>query len=170
MDHVINFIPRIIIHKIRGRTLHEFAPEQYCIMANKETKNVIFVLRTRFVKRVIAKQTDIYIYLIDYRKTIGTVRHKLLAALLQSLGINKSETQLLTTLYRNQTAAVRCDKKTSEWMGIKQGVRECCVASSHLFDMIIKEIDNMNGIRIGRTAVTIYADDMIIISESEEQV
>ena len=49
------------------------------------------------------------------------------------LDVDDAETRLLTNLYWTQTAAVRYDKDLIEWMSIKQGVRQGCVASPHLF-------------------------------------
>ena len=60
-------------------------------------------------------------------------------------------------------------------MSIKQGVLQGCVASPHLFalyiEMIMKELGDMEGFRIGGTVVNnlMYADDTVILAESEEQ-
>ena len=48
-------VPRIIINRVRGRTLHEIAPEQYGFMPDKGTINAIFVLK-RFVEKYVEKQ------------------------------------------------------------------------------------------------------------------
>ena len=121
---------KIVINRIRGRTLEEVSPEQYGFMPYKGTRNAIFVLK-RLVERSVEKQKDIYTCFIDYRKAFDTVKHDSLVELLQSLDIGDAATRLLTNLYWTQTAAVRCDKDLSEW--IKQGVRQGCVASPHLF-------------------------------------
>ena len=103
------------------------------------------------------------------------MKHESLVELLQSLDVDKSETRLLTNLYWKQTAAVRCGDDISEWLDIKQGVRQGCVASPYLFalytEMIMRELDDMDGFRIGGTGVNNlrYADDTVIIAESEEQ-
>ena len=95
--------------------------------------------------------------------------------LLQSLDVDKSETRLLDNLYWKQTANVRCGDDISEWLDIKQGVRGGCVASPHLFalytEMIMRELDDMDGFEIGGTVVNNmrYPDDTVIIAESEEQ-
>ena len=56
---------------IRGKTLHEIAPEQYGIIHNKRTRHVIFILR-RLVEMEVEKHRDLYAYSTDYRKTIVT--------------------------------------------------------------------------------------------------
>ena len=92
--------------------------------------------------------------------------------LLQSLDVDQSELRLLTSIYWNQTAAVRCDDDISTW--IKQGERQGCVASPHLFalytEMLMMELGE-DGFRIGGVVVNNlrYADGKVIIAESEEQ-
>ena len=95
------------------------------------TGNAIFVLR-RLVERSVEKQRDVYTCFIDYSKAFDTVKHESLVELLQSLDVDKSETRLLINLYWKQTAAVRCGDDISEWLDIKQGVRQGCVVFSSL--------------------------------------
>ena len=143
-------------------------------MPDKGTGNAIFALR-RFVERSVEKQSDVYTCFINYSKSFDTVKHESLVELLQSLDVDKSKTRLLTILYWKQTAAVGCGDDISEWLDIKQGARQGCVASPHLFalytEMIIRELDDMDGFRIGGTVVNNlrYADDTVIIAELEEQ-
>ena len=121
------------------------------------------------------RSRDVYTCFIDYRKAFDTVKHESLVELLQSLNVDKSETRLLINLHWKQTAAVRCGDDISEWWDIKQGVRQGCVASPHLFalytEMIMRELDDMDDFRIGGTVVNNlrYADDTVIIAKSEEQ-
>ena len=60
MSHVTKLVLRIVINRIRGRTLDEIAPVQHGFMPDKRTGNAIFVLR-RLVERSIEKQRDVYI-------------------------------------------------------------------------------------------------------------
>ena len=60
-------------------------------------------------------------------------------------------------------------------MSIKQGVRQGCVASPHLFalytEMIMREIEDMERFRISGKVVNNlrYADDAVILADSEQQ-
>ena len=142
-------------------------------MPDKGTGNAIFLLRM-LVERSVEKQRDVYTCFIDYSKVFDTVKHESLVELLQLLDVDKSETRLLTNPYWEQTSAVMCGDDISEWLDIKQGVRLGCVASPHFAlytEMIMREIDDMDGFRIGGTVVNKlrYADDTVIIAESEEQ-
>ena len=61
-------------------------------------------------------------------------------------------------------------------MSIKQGVRQGCVASPHLFalytEMIMRELGDLEGFRIGGRPTVVnnlrYADDTVIVAESEK--
>ena len=171
MSHVTKLVLRIVINRIRGRTLHEIVLEQYGFIPDKGTGNAIFVLRMH-VERSIEKQKYVYVCFIDYSKAFDTVKNKLLVDLLQSLDVDQAELRLLISLYWNQTAVVRCDDDINAWTSIKQGVRQGCVASPHLFavytEMIMRELGDMGGFRIGGTVVNNlrYADDTVIVAES----
>ena len=59
MSHVTKLVLRIVINRIRERTLDEIAPVQCVFMPDKGTGNTIFVLR-RLVERSAEKQGDVY--------------------------------------------------------------------------------------------------------------
>jgi len=64
MSHVTKLILRIVINRVRGRTLREVSPVQYGFMPDRGTRNAIFVLR-RMVERSVEKQKDVYTCFID---------------------------------------------------------------------------------------------------------
>ena len=98
MSHITKLVLRIVINRIRGRTLHEVSLEQYGFMPDKGTRNAIFVLK-RLVERSVEKQKDVYTCFIDYSKAFDTVKHDSLVEQLQSLDVDDAHTRLLTNLY-----------------------------------------------------------------------
>ena len=132
MSHVTKLVLRLIMNRIRGRTLSEILEVQYSFMPDRGTRNAIFVLR-RLVERMIEKQKYVYVCFIDYRKAFDTVKHEPLIELLQSLDIDHQDVKPLANLYWNQQVAVRHNGEISESISIKQGVRQGCVASPHPF-------------------------------------
>ena len=105
-------------------------------MPDRGTRNAIFVLR-RLVERSIQKQKDVFTCFIDYSKAFDTVKHASLFDLLSSLDNDSHDIQLLANLYWNQPAAVRHNGEVvSESVNIKQGIRQGCVASPHLFRIV----------------------------------
>ena len=55
MNHITKLILRVVMNRVRGRTLQEISPEQYGFMPEKGTRNTIFVLR-RISERAIAEK------------------------------------------------------------------------------------------------------------------
>ena len=162
------------MNRLRARSLMEISQVQYGFMPDRGTRNAIFVLR-RLAERSIQKQKDAFTCFIDYSKAFDTVKHASLFHLLSSLDIESHDIKLLANLYWNQQAAVRHNGELSESMNIKQGIRQGCVASPHLFalytEMIVKKIEGKGGFRVGGTVINNlrYADDTVIIAETEEE-
>ena len=126
-------------------------------------------------ERAIEKQKDIYACFIGYSKAFDTVRHNPLIDLLKAINVESHDVQLLANLYWKRKAAVRYNAEISEWMSIKQGVRQRCVASPHLFAMyteiIMISLDDKGGFRIGGKVINNlrYADDTVILAETEHE-
>ena len=174
MSHVTKLVLRVLMNRVRGRSHMEISPVQYGYIPDRGTRNAIFVLR-RLVERSIEKQKDVYTCFIDYSKAFDTMNHESLIDLLSSLDIDAHDVRLLTNLYWNQQAAVRHNGELSNSIDIKQGVRQGCVASPHLFalytEMIMRKLEGMRGIKIGGVLINNlrYADDTVIIAETEEE-
>ena len=58
MSHIRKVILRVVMNRVRCRTLQEIAPEQYGFIPDNETRNAISMLR-RMLERAIEKQKDI---------------------------------------------------------------------------------------------------------------
>jgi len=86
---------------------------------------------------------------------------------------------LLAKLYRKQLAKVKVAGTLSEWFSVKKGVRQGCVLSPYLFNilaemvMVMREtLDGFQGeIQIGGRMITNlrYADDIILLATSEAE-
>ena len=102
-------------------------------MPDRGTRNEIFVLK-RLIERSIEKQRDVYACFIDYSKAFDIVKHEPLIEMLQNLDI-KEDIRVLTTLYWNQQAVVRCNGE----IGIKIN-KVCC---NVVIMMMMRNIDSM---------------------------
>ena len=75
MSLVTKLVLRVIMNRIRGRTLSVISEVQYGFMPDRGTRNAIFVLR-RLVERMIGKQNEVYVCFIDNSKAFNTVKHE----------------------------------------------------------------------------------------------
>ena len=112
-----------------------------------------------------------YICFIDYTKAFDRVKHDLLFEILSKAGVPDKEINIIKNLYLQQKATVRYDNETYEEITIKRGVRQGCILSPCLFNiyteyLLIREALEDNGQNITNIR---YADDTIILAESEQQ-
>ena len=88
------------------------------------------------------------------------------------MGIPDHLTCLLRNLYAGQDATVRTGPGTTDWFQIGKGVRQGCIISPCLFNIIRKagQEEAKAGIKIaGRNINNLrYADDTTLMAESEE--
>ena len=90
----------------------------------------------------------------------------------------KDRTCLLRNLYAGQAATVRTGHGTTDWFQIGKGVHQGCILSPCLFNLYAKYImrnagleETQAGIKIARRNINNlrYADDTILMTESEEE-
>ena len=94
------------------------------------------------------------------------------------MGIPDHLTCLLRNLYAGQEATVRTGRRTTDGFQIGKGVRQGCILSLCLFNLIAEYIirnagleEAQAGIKIARRTITNlrYADDTTLMAESEEE-
>ena len=96
----------------------------------------------------------------------------------KEIGIPDNLTCLLRNLYADQEATVRTLYRTTDWFKIEKSVHQGCILSPWLFKFYAEYImgnarldKSQGGIKItGRNINNLrYADDIILIAESEEE-
>ena len=121
-------------------------------------------------------QKNIYFCFIDYAN--DCVDHNKLWKILKKMGIPDHLTCPLRNLYTGQEATVRTGHGTRDWFQLGKGVRQSCILSPCLFNLYAEyimrntELDEAQaGNKIaGRNINSLrYADDTILMAESEEE-
>ena len=123
-------------------------------------------------------QKNIYSCLIDYAKAFDCVDHNKLWKILKEMGIPDHLTCLLRNLYAGQEATVRSGYGTTDWFQIGKAVHQGCILSSCLFNLYAEYIMRNAGLEEAQARINIakgnisnlkYADDTILMAESEEE-
>ena len=122
----------------------------------------------------------IYIfYFIDYVKAFDCVDHNKLWKSLQEMGKPDRLTCLLRNLYAGQEATVRTGHGTTDWFQIGKGVSQGCILTTCLFKLCAEYIMRNAGLEEAQAGIKIpggninnlrYADDTILMAESEEDI
>ena len=130
------------------------------------------------VKKAREFQKNIYFCFIDYAKAFDCVDHKKLWKILKEVGIPDHLICLLRNLYAGQEATVRTGHGTIDWFQIGKGVCQGYIFSPCLLNLYAEYImrnagmeEAQDGIKIaGRNINNLrYADDTILMAESEEE-
>jgi exonuclease III len=151
----------------------------------------IFTLR-RVMEQAREKKKSLYMCFIDLKAAYDTVRREDLWLAVEEYGASSKLCRLIKTLYVGTQAAVRVEGELTDWFEVKTGLRQGCLLSPALFNVFIDRVvrrafAGMNGgVRVeyrlpdGRAHLgdhvhgsvllfdLLYADDMVIICESEE--
>ena len=175
VSHASKILLKIILERIQAKTELELAPEQAGFHPRKGTRDQITNLKIIMDKAREFSQ-PLYLCFIDFAKAFDSVSHEKLWIAMLDMGYSPHLVQLLSNLYRNQKAAVRVAQVVSEWFQVRKGVRQGCVLSPYLFnilsEMAMREaLDGFaGGLRLGGRVLTNlrYADDIVLIASSEE--
>ena len=96
---------------------------------------------------------------------------------LSKAGVPDKEINIIKNRYLQQKATVRYENEPSEEITIKRGVQQVCILSPCLFKiyteyLITEALEDRKGIHINGQHITNirYADETIILAESEQQV
>ena len=132
--------------------------------------NVCYLVETRMKKRLQTFSTFVYFF-----KAYDRVNRSLLWEKLHSLGIRYPMLRALKSLYRSVRCSVQVNGIDSEWFNVTTGLRQGCILSPLLFNLlsndIIQEIISIKcGVKYNGTdelSILMYADDIMLISDSE---
>jgi len=115
-------------------------------------------------------QQPLYMCFVDFKKVFDSISHDKLWVTMMDIGYPLHLIDLLAKLYRKQLAKIKLAGTLSEWFPVKKGVRQGCVLSLCLFNILAEMVmrDTLNGfqdgLQIGGQMIRNlrYADDVIL--------
>jgi len=122
-------------------------------------------------------QQSLYLCFVDFQKAFDSIPHDKLWITMLDMGYQTHLVNLLMNLYRKQLTKVRVAGTLSECFRVIKGVRQGCVLSPYLFniiaDMVMREtLDGYTGgLQIGGCHISNlrYADDIVLIATSRQE-
>ena len=126
----------------------------------------------QMIKKSRNSQREYNIVFIDLAKAFDTVSHKSIEKGIRRKEIPDQVINTIQQMYEKATTAVSVGGKTTRKVRINAGVKQGCLISPLLFNLIIdKLIQNLKKIKVGieiggeRTCCMAFADDLVLISE-----
>ena len=176
VSHASKVLLKVILNRIQAKTEQEIAPEQAGFRPGKGTRDQVTNLRIIMAKLKEHNQ-PLYMCFIDFQKAFDSVQHERLWWTMLDMGYPPHLVSLLSKLYKSQKAAVRVAGVVSDWFKIGKGVRQGCVLSPTLFNIVSemvmrKALENFKGgILIGgrRISNLRYADDIVLLASSIQE-
>lgn len=173
VSHSSKVLLKVILNRIQQKTEQELSDEQAGFRPGRGTRDQITNLRVLTAKLREHKQ-PVYMCFIDFQKAFDCVQHEKLWWAMLDMGYPPHLVNLLAQLYKSQKAAVRIAGEMSEWFSIQKGVRQGCVLSPYLFNIISetvmrKAVENFSGgVTIGGRKISNlrYADDIVLLASS----
>ena len=174
VSHASKILLRIILERIRTKTESEIADEQAGFRRGRGTRDQVTNLRI-VMQKAREHQQPLYACFIDFRKAFDSISHERLWVTMLEMGYPGHVVNLLAKLYRKQKAKVRVAGTLSRGFRVRRGVRQGCVLSPYLFnilaEMVMREaLDGYEGgLQLGGRRVTNlrYADDIVLLACSE---
>ena len=95
--------------------------------------------------------------------------------MLEDIGLDGKDIRVIRSLNWNQKATVQIVDNKTEWIEIKNGVRQGCILFPDLFSLysqrVMDEMGDLRGVKIGGRNVNYLrsAEDTVLITDSEEK-
>ena len=146
--------------------------EQIGFKKNHRTFDHLFIVRN-LMEKYKKNKKPLYLCFIDFRKAFDTVWHAGLLFKLASAGISSKFYAIIKSMYLNVQLTVQCGNYISPFFYSRSGVRQGDNLSPTLFNLFTSDIpalfEECDAPEIGRVKLSclLYADDLIIFSESQ---
>src|SRR4029077_10651902 len=163
LDHAMKVFERVVERKLRSSiTIDE---QQFGFRPGRGTTDAIFIVR-QMQEKFLGKKKELWMAFVDLEKAFDRVPREVLWWSLRQLKVDEWLVKVIMSMYENVTTAVKVNDKTSEEFEVKVGVHQGSVLSPLLFIIVMEALSNC--FRRGLPWELLYADDLVLIAESEK--
>lgn len=142
----------------------------------REVIDNIYCINTCYlVGRKVGRGGEIVAALVDLRAAFDSVDRRIMGKRLKE-GVSRRLRERIMEIYEETRSVVKIDRSYGEKFWTTKGVRQGCLLSPLLFNVMIDDIEKtlgrnkVGGVKIGREKLKVlaYADDLVILAEEEE--
>ncbi|KAK3546874.1 hypothetical protein QTP86_003804 [Hemibagrus guttatus] len=156
---------RVVEAKLRK--VVEICEQQYGFMLRKSTTDAIFALRI-LMEKYRDGQRELHCVFVDLEKAYDRVPREELWYCMRKSGVAEKYVRVMQDMYERSRTVVRCAVGHTEEFKVEVGLHQGSALSPFLFVMVMDQL--LEEVRQESPWTMMFADDIVICSESREQV
>ena len=164
LEHMMKVFERVIEQEIRR--VVDIDAMQFGFMPGRGTIDAIFIVR-QLQEKYLEKKKKLYLAFVDLEKAFDRVPRDVVRWAMRKLGVDEWLIETVMAMYKNSNSAVRVNNTVGEKFNVEVGVHQGSVLSPLLFIMVLEALSIE--CRSGLPWEMLYADDLVIIAESLEE-
>ncbi|KAK3575415.1 hypothetical protein QTP86_026242 [Hemibagrus guttatus] len=165
MSHTMKVWERVV--EARLRKVVEICEQQYGFMPRKSTTDAIFALRI-LMEKYRDGQKELHCVFVDLEKAYDRVPREELWYCMRKSGVAEKYVRVVQDMYERSRTVVRCAVGQTEEFKVKVGLHQGSALSPFLFAIVMDQLSEE--VRQESPWTMMFADDIVICSESREQV
>ncbi|KAK3509804.1 hypothetical protein QTP70_011627 [Hemibagrus guttatus] len=165
MSHTMKLWERVV--EARLRKIVEICEQQYGFMPRKSTTDAIFALRI-LMEKYRDGQKELHCVFVDLEKAYDRVPREELWYCMRKSGVAEKYVRVVQDMYERSRTVVRCAVGQTEEFNVEVGLHQGSALSPFLFAMVMDQLSEE--VRQESPWTMMFADDIVICSESREQV
>ncbi|KAK3545589.1 hypothetical protein QTP70_008138 [Hemibagrus guttatus] len=151
----------------RLRKVVEICDQQYGFMPRKSTTDAIFALRI-LMEKYRDGQRELHCVFVDLEKAYDRVPREELWYCMRKSGVAENYVRVVQDMYERSRTVVRCAVGQTEEFNVEVGLHQGSALSPFLFAIVMDQLSEE--VRQESPWTMMFADDIVICSESREQV
>ncbi|KAK3559380.1 hypothetical protein QTP86_012790 [Hemibagrus guttatus] len=151
----------------RLRKVVEICEQQYGFMPRKSTTDAIFALRI-LMEKYRDGQRELHCVFVDLEKAYDRVPREELWYCMRKSGVAEKYVRVVQDMYERSRTVVRCAVGQTEEFNLEVGLHQGWALSPFLFAIVMDQLSEE--VRQESPWTMMFADDIVICSESREQV
>ncbi|KAK3570545.1 hypothetical protein QTP86_022081 [Hemibagrus guttatus] len=165
MSHTMKVWERVV--EARLRKVVEICEQQYGFMPRKSTTDAIFALRI-LMEKYRDGQRELHCVFVDLEKAYDRVPREELWYCMRKSGVAEKYVRVVQDMYERSRTVVRCAVGQTEEFNVEVGLHQGSALSTFLFAIVMDQLSEE--VRQESPWTMMFADDIVICSESREQV
>ncbi|KAK3575628.1 hypothetical protein QTP86_031584 [Hemibagrus guttatus] len=165
MSHTMKLWERVV--EARLSKVVDICEQQYGFMPRKSTTDAIFALRI-LMEKYRDGQRELHCVFVDLEKAYDRVPREGLWYCMRKSGVAEKYVRVVQDMYERSRTVVRCAVGQTEEFKVEVGLHQGSALSPILFAMVMDQLSEE--VRQESPWTMMFADDIVICSESREQV